>query len=671
MIILTIIIILNCSLGFADNRITKPKEDRSKTASDLMVQAWDLEKKGQDKDAVKLYESIIEKYPDTGIIWQVITSYAKMYEKKGDTDKAIDIYEKAIAKTQNMSAMYFLADLYAFKKNNIEKSLEWYIKISKSPDYSTGYDGGKCGALIKLINDNKDDINQDALKLFFQLSDSIIDTEEDILKKAEVSKRLVSHYPKSKLAGVAQYLMGYIYEYKILDYSNNSYKLVALHNYDAIDAYRKVISEYPGECWNYYLPEFYESADRLVNIPIAYIAQFRIGKIYQFNLREYKQAIVEYDKLVSKLSSSGIDSGNLYYHLGTPLIIKVKQLRAECYEQLKEYDKAIEEYSNIANEIAGEKIRFQESYHGGIIEWKTIDPECQKLIKLAENAVYNKKYKDAFNVYKDIIVNYPERSYSDEYDNAKVYAVDAIEGVNEMCLNKMQNAYEAIELLQELGNLVLTIQINDGRIKNRVTLKARLMYSIALIYENKLRDYDKAMLGYENIIGISNQILVENIQPSREMGPDPGTFLGVSLSYSGMAKYRIEELSALKEKRRPFLSIFYPKEVYVWDKMFAVIDYPDPMELCSWQYIANISRSARNEIYARHGYMFSSPDLQQQFKKYSWYKPDTNFKETMLSEIEKRNVKYMKQFEDIVKAGRSDREIKDYLLSWTTKTTAN
>ncbi|GEM_PF-4733352 len=46
-------------------------------------------------------------------------------------------------------------------------------------------------------------------------------------------------------------------------------------------------------------------------------------------------------------------------------------------------------------------------------------------------------------------------------------------------------------------------------------------------------------------------------------------------------------------------------------------------------------RLMRNEIYARHGYVFNDKSLNVYFHKQSWYKPDANFKESMLNKHEK------------------------------------
>ena len=65
--------------------------------------------------------------------------------------------------------------------------------------------------------------------------------------------------------------------------------------------------------------------------------------------------------------------------------------------------------------------------------------------------------------------------------------------------------------------------------------------------------------------------------------------------------------------------------------------------------IANLTKSqlrlARNEIYARHGYIFKSQDLQKYFSSKSWYHPDHSF-DGSLNEVEKENVNFIKARED-------------------------
>jgi len=56
-------------------------------------------------------------------------------------------------------------------------------------------------------------------------------------------------------------------------------------------------------------------------------------------------------------------------------------------------------------------------------------------------------------------------------------------------------------------------------------------------------------------------------------------------------------------------------------------------------------RIMRNEIFARHGYIFKSDDLKEHFGNLSWYTPrDTNVN-SLLTDIEKKNIKFIQSYE--------------------------
>jgi len=56
-------------------------------------------------------------------------------------------------------------------------------------------------------------------------------------------------------------------------------------------------------------------------------------------------------------------------------------------------------------------------------------------------------------------------------------------------------------------------------------------------------------------------------------------------------------------------------------------------------------RIMRNEIYARHGYIFKSQDLRDYFSSKSWYSPQYNDISSKLSTVEKKNVEFIRGHE--------------------------
>jgi hypothetical protein len=53
----------------------------------------------------------------------------------------------------------------------------------------------------------------------------------------------------------------------------------------------------------------------------------------------------------------------------------------------------------------------------------------------------------------------------------------------------------------------------------------------------------------------------------------------------------------------------------------------------------------RNEIYARRGYIFKTDDMKNYFNQQRWYKPRYINVEPMLTEMEKKNVKFIQSYE--------------------------
>lgn len=56
-------------------------------------------------------------------------------------------------------------------------------------------------------------------------------------------------------------------------------------------------------------------------------------------------------------------------------------------------------------------------------------------------------------------------------------------------------------------------------------------------------------------------------------------------------------------------------------------------------------RIMRNWIYARHGYIFKSQDLRDYFSKFGWYEPRYSDVSSLLSDVEKKNVEFIKRHE--------------------------
>jgi len=53
----------------------------------------------------------------------------------------------------------------------------------------------------------------------------------------------------------------------------------------------------------------------------------------------------------------------------------------------------------------------------------------------------------------------------------------------------------------------------------------------------------------------------------------------------------------------------------------------------------------RNEIYARHGYIFRTEEMKEYFNSQRWYEPKYENVDDMLTKVEKQNIKLIKRYE--------------------------
>lgn len=98
------------------------------------------------------------------------------------------------------------------------------------------------------------------------------------------------------------------------------------------------------------------------------------------------------------------------------------------------------------------------------------------------------------------------------------------------------------------------------------------------------------------------------------------------------------------------------KEEKIFDKEHINYDYINPYSSTrqlQYDEIKNLNiyllGLARNEIYARHGYIFTVSEYRNYFNSKSWYKPNANFKEADLTDIERYNAVLMLKREQQLK----------------------
>ena len=145
-----------------------------------------------------------------------------------------------------------------------------------------------------------------------------------------------------------------------------------------------------------------------------------------------------------------------------------------------------------------------------------------------------------------------------------------------------------------------------------------------------------------------NQSLPVAIEVGNQCSPLVPTTLPLSVinNYSGSCGYSIPVLNGEEQSdfvlmaNTPVFSTSAAVDYILHDSDVRILGLSDISELSKDEL-----RLARNEIYARNGYVFQSDDLQAYFSVKSWYVADPSY-DSSLSATEKRNVELIKAREE-------------------------
>lgn len=112
---------------------------------------------------------------------------------------------------------------------------------------------------------------------------------------------------------------------------------------------------------------------------------------------------------------------------------------------------------------------------------------------------------------------------------------------------------------------------------------------------------------------------------------------------SGTADYKLyKDIPRIPRTDKPYF--YFINTVDDEDILPDPTTYPIYSE-CLEALSASQLRLLRNEIYARHGYVFKSKELNDYFSQKSWYYPEPNLKEVELSGLEKENLDWIQYYE--------------------------
>ena len=112
---------------------------------------------------------------------------------------------------------------------------------------------------------------------------------------------------------------------------------------------------------------------------------------------------------------------------------------------------------------------------------------------------------------------------------------------------------------------------------------------------------------------------------------------------------RVIKLSAIEQKNVDLLASY---EARLREKLASELITDDTLGAL----FAEDLRVLRNEVYARHGRVFKDAKLQKYFESQPWYKPNPDFKDDQLGEIEVKNLAKIKEAEETATSKFSEAE---------------
>ncbi|HAX61080.1 MAG TPA: hypothetical protein DCX95_00755 [Elusimicrobia bacterium] len=357
----------------------------------------------------------------------------------------------------------------------------------------------------------------------------------------------------------------------------------------------------------------------------------------------------------------------------------LKYSQAKVLEERGDIDNAEKIYKELAQKEASVSFNYQG------MQFAERSSKIEGLMGLARVSEKKGNFENAINLYKNVVISYPDSTYNiDSGNGVWSHASYSIDAFNELL--RISNArYKNLEIPESLIEEIEKKQEEDEENRKKTgsgvidycaqDIRRHILFKLGDTYWKFYHNRKKAIDFYNKVI---EKVLAYN---ETELNLNEGDFAGFGLTDYGLAKQKINEIISVEIGKTPTISILHPESItiqsdYLWDKVFVRVHWPGIGKNNDWLvetgggyetiWFFNKSRIVRNEIYARHGYIFKSPELKQQFESKNWYKPNPNFSEKELNQIEKRNVQYLKEFEDCINSGYSlnKDKIKIWLEKW-------
>ena len=336
----------------------------------------------------------------------------------------------------------------------------------------------RVGKYDKALEEYKIIMNQYPGTRYPKIAESDVKGVSDAIKEIEIYNKIIASQPESDISAKIQFEIAELY----LSPQN-------LNNpAQAIEEYTKVVEKYP-------------------NNPKSIEAQLKIADIFRYVLHLPGEAISAYQKVLDRhyitdrMSAEAMFQIGMIYYNDMQQYSKASEIftrflrdypiywkfpagvywQAMCYEQLKDYDSAIESlelfvqlFAEGESKILADIGRLGEKDLEGVINKK-----IEELRKLAPKAKWERaeilnasgNYRAALNIYREIMAKYPDSDYA-------------------------KNAYSKVKNMEILTELQMCQEIAKSKSED----SPQAQYKTAEIFESTLQDYPRALKEYEIVV---------------------------------------------------------------------------------------------------------------------------------------------------------------------------
>ncbi len=388
---------------------------------------WTLYKQEKYPEAITAFNKMLNKHPGSQLVPKAIFGVANAYFKQGKFAQSIKEYQRVVDKYPNPireagaekvvdlrpEAQYYIAESF-YNLQNYTEAIRAYEKVIQHHPKSEWADDAQHGIATAYENSGQKE------------------------KAIEMYRTLIQKYPNRELTPDVQIQIGRFY------YEDKDYKR-------AIAEFQNAINQYP-------------------NTPSAWLAQYNIGKCY-IALGSYRQAIAAFERIdprsefaptaAYEIGYAWYDTNNPNRNLGNAVkallevpekypkssdVLRALILAGLCYQELVQWDKAIEVYRRILDDhpdskqaefaqlALGDTYRAQKKYPEAIKAYDVIrekgterypvDVVIDGVIRLAETQALMGKHNDAGATYLRVRILYKDHDPFRALQ-ATVYAADA------------------------------------------------------------------------------------------------------------------------------------------------------------------------------------------------------------------------------------------------------